>query len=331
VAALYPAIDAALGLRQVFLATTLAVLALTAVGLGILVNFAGLLDLGYAAAFGVGAYAAALLIDPYGPLATPASGPSVVPGTLIPALPVDFLVVVVVAGLVAAVYGALSGLLARRLRRDYLAIATLALGQMAYQTAINLRSITGGTGGLPALAAPRVLTMTLASPAARYELALVPLLLALVVVRRLGASRLGRAWRALSADAIAAGHAGIDAGRARLVACVVAASIAGVAGALYVGAFSYVDPEQMSFRVAAMLLAMVVLGGSNRFGFVAGALVVGGFDRLLIPALGGALDVLRRGTPTNGLVAFDVRGLSFLSFGLVLYLTALLRSRSAAR
>jgi len=108
---------------------------------------------------------------------------------------------------------------------------------------------------------------------------------------------------------------------------VLGSSIAGIAGALFASIFSYIDPEQFDFRVSAMLLAMVVIGGAGSVpGAIVGAVVIAAYDQLLIPQLGVWLDRLRQASG-GGLAAFDIRSLNSFYFGLALYLTILLRAR----
>ena len=103
--------------------------------------------------------------------------------------------------------------------------------------------------------------------------------------------------------------------------------MAGIAGALFASIFSYVDPEQFDFRVSAMVLAMVVIGGAGSVpGAIIGAVVIAGYDLLLIPQLGVWIDQLRQ-LGGGGFTAFDVRALNAFYFGLALYLTVLFRVR----
>ncbi len=314
-ALVYPALDTGLGLYKQSIVSGIAVLAVLALGLNLLLGYAGLLDLGYAASFGVGAYTAALLLNPWGQLA----------GRL--PLPLDFLVALLVGGAAAGLFGALNGWLTLRLRSDYLAIVTLAFGHVVYQSVVNLNAWTGGIGGISALPVPQVITLPLSTPAARYYLALALVVVTLLVSQRLHRSRLGRAWQAIGDDEVAAASSGIDVLRVRGLAFIIATSVAGMAGALYVGVFSHISPDQIDFSMSAMLLAMVVVGGAGSVpGVLLGVLAIAGYDRLLLPWLGGVLAPYR--VDQGGLSALlDLRELNFLAFGLVLYLTVWFRAR----
>lgn len=315
-ALIYPALDYAFGLHQQVILVSVLIFALLALGLNLMLGFAGLLDLGYAACFGIGGYAAALLTTPGGSLS------ALLPG------PVDFLVVLAASAAAAGIFGALNALLARRLRGEYLAIVTLAFGQLIPRVALNLDRWTGGSAGIAALPPPRLLTHTLKTPTELYYLALALVLVAAVASQRLGRSRLGRAWAAITADEAAAASCGVDVSRAKGIAFVLGTMTAGMAGALFASAFSYVDPGQSEFRVSAMVLAMVVIGGAGSVrGAIIGALLVAGYDQLLIPLLGTWVEQLAQTSGIAALAAFDPRALNFLSFGLALYLTMLLRGR----
>jgi branched-chain amino acid transport system permease protein len=316
-ALIYPLIDRALGLNLTLVLIGMFVLALLALGLNLMLGLAGLLDLGYAACFAVGAYTAGLL-SPGGHLYY----------RLPFVLPDEFLLLATLCLLATSLFGALNAALTMRLRGEYLAIVTLAFGQIVPRLMRNLDWLTGGVAGLSAIPPPRLLGLTLASPAARYYLALACLLLFALASLRLIDSRLGRAWRAMSADEIAAASAGVNLQRMRLAAFVVGSAAAGVAGALFARSFSYVDPNQSEFWLSAMLLAMVVLGGAGRVcGVILAALFVASYDTLLIPLGGALLSGLAARPGWEWAAAFDPRSFNYLAFGLTLYLAVLWRGR----
>jgi branched-chain amino acid transport system permease protein len=317
-ALVYPPLDRALGLHQEVVFTGILIFALLALGLNILLGFAGLLDLGYAAIFGIGGYTTGLLTVPSGRFS------GIVPG--------DFLIVLALSIAAAGLFGILNGALTLRLRGDYLAIVTLAFGQAVPRIFLNVDELTGGASGMTALPPPRILGHTLASATERYYLVLALVVLAAFVSLRVVRSRLGRAWAALSEDETAAMSSGISVARARPLAFGLGAIMAGVAGALYASIFSYVEPEQSEFRLSAMALAMVVIGGVGSVrGAVVGALVIGGYNYVIIPVLGAWL--YQQGQTSGGwlLAASTLRELTYLTFGLALYLTVLARARQASR
>jgi branched-chain amino acid transport system permease protein len=309
---LFPLLDNALGWHQHVIATGIAIFALLALGLNVLLGFAGLLDLGYAVSFGLGAYLTGLLTSRYTWV-----------GAFLPQ-PVDFIFVLSVSALAAGLFGALNGLLTLRLRSDYLAIVTLALGQLLRQTLANLSSLTGGNNGLSAIPAPSLLTHVLSLPIERYYLALGLVIVGTLMSQRLLRSRTGRAWLASTEDEIAAASMGVPVARYRTLAFVVGMALAGMAGALYASSFTYVDPDLIDFRVSAMVLAMVILGGAGSVpGAILGAALIATYDRLALPLLGEWLG-RQQGAQA---AAIDIRGLSYLNFGLALYLTVLFRAR----
>ncbi|MEK7277118.1 MAG: hypothetical protein AAB427_07195 [Chloroflexota bacterium] len=297
------------------LAAGIGVVALLALGLNLQLGLASLLDLGYAVSFAVGGYTAALLTDKWGGL-----------GSLLPQ-PVDFIVVLSASVLAAGLFGVLKGLLTSRLRSDYLAVATLALGLLVRQVIINLRDITGGEGGLSPLPPPSIAAHLFSNPTAQYYLVLGLLLLVAFVSLRLIRSRIGRAWLAVSENEMAAASAGVDVGGSRLLAFTVSSAVAGLAGAVYASVFAYVSPTMVSFHVSAMTLAMVIMGGAGSVpGVILGAIVVAGYDRFAIPALAAFLARLQPGNLHFG-YSPDIRGTSFFNFGLALYLTVWFRAR----
>ncbi len=313
----YPLLDALLGLHYQLVATHMLLFVLLALGLNLVLGFAGLLDLGYAACFALGGYTVAMLTG--GQL-----------GAILPTR-LDFLVVLAVSTVVATIFGVINGALATRLRGDYLAIVTVAFGLIIPQVFVNLDQWTGGERGAAALPPPLLFGYSLRSPTEAYYVACAGLLVVALGSLRLARSRIGRAWAALSADEVAAASCGVDVTRAKHLAFVIGSVVAGAAGALFATSFSYVDPNQFDFRISAMVLAMVVIGGAGSVpGAILGALLIAGLDQLLIPLLGAWLDGLRQ--ERGGVFALlDIRALNALYFGLALYLTVLLRAKRQAR
>jgi branched-chain amino acid transport system permease protein len=313
----YPLLDLALGLHYELVAIKILLFMLLAVGLNIVLGYAGLLDLGYAACFALGGYTVAMLTG----------------GQLSAWLPtrLDFLVVLAVSTVVSMIFGVINGALATRLRGDYLAIVTVAFGLIIPQSFVNLDQWTGGERGAAALPPPILFGYRLGSTTEAYLFAALALILATVASMRLARSRIGRAWAALSADEVAAASCGVDITRSKHLAFVIGSVIAGLAGSLFASIFSYVDPNQFDFRVSAMVLAMVVIGGAGSVpGAILGALLVAGIDQLGIPLLGAWLDSLN--TSREGVLALlDIRALNSLYFGLALYLAVFVRARRSAQ
>ena len=284
----------------------LGIFILLTLGLNILLGVAGVLDLGYAMSFALGGYTAAIL-------------------TLHARL--DFTFVLLGSAAVAAVFGVLKGSAATRLRGDYLAVATLALGLITQQIIINGGDLTGGASGLSTIPPPRFFGAALGSVSAQYYLVLGFVLLATLASGRLIASRTGRAWLASSEDETAASSSGVNASYYRLLAFVISSALAGIAGALYASTFSYIDPDIAAFHISAMMLAMVILGGAgSTTGAILGAALIYSYDKFLIPQLAALLALLWPANVYIGMVP-DIRGTNFFNFGIALYLTVLWRAR----
>jgi len=276
---------------------------LLTLGLNLALGITGMLDLGFAASFGLAAY-----------------------GTALFTAKLDAVLMLVIGASVGAFLGLLKGFLAQRLRSDFFAVATLALGLFIRQMIVNM-SFTGGMGGIGGISAPHFLNLSLISQIQRYYLVLGIVTLAAWLSQRLISSRTGRAWLALSEDDLAASSAGINVARSRTISLMMSSALAGIAGALYASTFSFVEPDLMAFHISSMILTMVILGGAgNVTGSFIGALAIILYDKSIIPQLADWLALI---WPKNAFIGSvpDIRGASFFNFGIVLYLTVLLRAR----
>jgi branched-chain amino acid transport system permease protein len=252
--------------------TNLAILyALLAVGLNIVVGFAGLLDLGYIAFYAVGAYAYALLASPHFGIHWP------------------FWAILPIGAAVAALFGVLIGAPTLKLRGDYLAIVTLGFGEIVRIFLNNLSrpvNITNGPQGIARIDPVRLggvdfsrsdtlLGIDLSGPIKYYYLLLVLLLAVVFVCLRLQNSRIGRAWEAIREDETAARAMGIDTTRLKLLAFAMGASFGGVAGGMFAAIQGFVSPESFVLVESIMVVSMVVLGGmGNVWGVILGALLL---------------------------------------------------------
>jgi branched-chain amino acid transport system permease protein len=314
-AALYPLTEPLFGLSRQSTLTVVFIYVILALGLTIMLGYAGLLDLGYAISFGIGGYVAALLTDPYGRL----RGALGITGT------VDFTLVLLAAVGMAALFGVLNAVLTFRMRADYLAVVTLAYGLIIRQIVIIFPEYTNGSQGISAVPPPSVFGIALASPTARYYLALLLLAVCAIAAQRLIQSRAGRAFIAMGEDEMAAAASGVNVNHYKGLAFVLGTAMAGLAGALYASSISLVEPEMGEFRVSMMVLAMVIVSGAGSVpGAIVGAVVISLYDRLAIPTLGDFL-----ANTLGGL--YDIRQFSYLIFGLAIYLTVLIRTSHARR
>ena len=244
---------------------------LLALGLNIVVGFAGLLDLGYIAFYAVGAYAYALLASPHFGLHLP------------------FWVVLPIGALVAALFGVLLGTPTLKLRGDYLAIVTLGFGEIVRIFLNNLSrpvNLTNGPQGIARIdpfsiggfdfSQPQAVFGLAASGPIKYYYLLLAVLVAILVINvRLQNSRIGRAWEAVREDEIAARAMGINTTRMKLLAFAMGATFGGVAGGMFSAIQGFISPESFVLVESIMVVAMVVLGGmGNIWGVMLGALLL---------------------------------------------------------
>jgi len=247
--------------------TTALLYVLLALGLNLIVGLTGVLHLGYAAFFAIGAYT-------YGLLNLHGGWP--------------FWIGWIPASVVAGLCGVALGLPALRVRGDYLAIVTLGFGEIVRITFTNLDHWTGGPNGLLGIAHPRlwipgrgVLEFGVSS-APYYYLVCVAVALVAGVCVRLSRSRVGRAWVAIREDELAAACSGIPVLPLKLVAQGCGGAIAGVAGAIFAAKQGTITPDSFDFILSVMILAMVVLGGLGSIrGAIIGALLLGSLPELL--------------------------------------------------
>lgn len=234
---------------------------LLAIGLNIVVGFAGLLDLGYAAFFAIGSYTYAMF----------ASGQF---GIHMPFWPM-----LVVSSLVAALFGILLGAPTLRLRGDYLAIVTLGFGEIVPQTFLNLSQFTGGPNGISAIDSASAFGYKFGLNPTPYYFVIVALIVfSLMLAVNLRGSRLGRAWMAIREDEVAAAHMGINTTTAKLAAFSLGASFSGLAGVVNAALLTLVSPDEFKFNVSITVLAMLVLGG---MGSLTGVVVGSGLLSIL--------------------------------------------------
>ncbi len=285
-------------------------------GLNIVVGLAGLLDLGYVAFYAVGAYSYALLSTQFG---------------------LSFWICLPLAGILAAFWGMLLGFPVLRLRGDYLAIVTLAFGEIIRVVLVNWVALTGGPNGISGIPRPSFFGLPFSmaggegtfagffglqpDPSHRviflYYLILALALLTNWVTIRLRRQPLGRAWEALREDEIACRALGINVTITKLSAFAIGAMFGGFAGAFFATRQAFISPESFTFIESAIILAIVVLGGmGSQIGVAIAALVmIGGFEvfrgldewRMLV--FGGAMVVIMVVRP-RGLVGTRTPGVA---------------------
>jgi branched-chain amino acid transport system permease protein len=308
-----------------------------ALGLNIVVGFAGLLDLGYAAFFAIGAYyygifTAFQVMPLWSDVWTPFAylglvekfnqgGPDLVHFTL------SFWLALPTAALVSAACGIAFGAPTLRLRGDYLAIVTLGFGEIVPIVARNVDSITNGAAGLNGVQGPSLFGYHFAVNSTPYYYVGLGLLALLIFVSiRLRDSRIGRAWMAIREDETAASAMGIDLVRFKLLAFAIGAAFAGMAGVFFVAKLQTATPEMFNFSVSSMLLVMVVLGGMGSvWGVVVGAVLLQLMQTWLLPQVTEFAHALGDLVGSAYLQGLDLVQWTQLFFGLILIFMMLFR------
>ena len=299
-----------------------------ALGLNVVVGFAGLLDLGYVAFFALGSYALGWFGSDFFFKANVHVGVNKYASSL-PGIHLNFVLILVAAALITSMAGAIIGLPTLRLRGDYIAIVTLAFGEIIRVFAINGPSLkvfgmplTAGVLGISGIDAPYEPGIGTFDPLhvkPWYWTIFVLVLITLFVNLRLRDSRLGRAWIALREDEVAAVSMGIPLVRTKLLAYATGAVFGGFAGA-FLGAYTtLIDPDAFQFGFSIFVLAMVIVGGlGSVWGVVLGALLLANINYYLIP------DVLNS-LPRDFGLNFNLTDLNVAIFGFLLVLVMVLR------
>ncbi|MBI3824749.1 MAG: branched-chain amino acid ABC transporter ATP-binding protein/permease [Candidatus Rokubacteria bacterium] len=330
----YPFVDRALGLQTVHAVSDGMIYVLLALGLNIVVGYAGLLDLGYAAFFAIGAYAMGLLNSP-------------VVGSPLYGHPWSFWLCIWVAAAVSALLGLVIGAPTLRVRGDYLAIITLGFGEIIPVAIRNLGDITieiggwrpierlnltGGENGVNPVGRPYLPGVPFETdPVPWYFLILVIGALSLWAMSRLRDSRLGRAWMAIREDETAADCTGVNPISTKLLAFALGAWFSGFAGSVYAAKLQAITPGAFEFQVSIMLLCMVVLGGAGSLGgVILGGMLITLFDRVVLTQTTSFVRAVGRATGFPALAAVDLTLWRWFFFGLGLVVVMLVRPQGLA-
>jgi branched-chain amino acid transport system permease protein len=286
------------------------IFAILTMALNLQVGYAGLLQLGIAAFFAIGAFATGILtVEKY-------------------PFQIGFWGAVIAAPLVAGLSGLALGAPMMRLRGDYLAIVTLGFGEVVRVVLLNLESITDGPRGLNPIPEPWLPSWLVGSEAqatgrasflTMYYVALLLLVALVVVFHNLERSRLGRAFVALREDELASACMGVNPTRSKLFAFSIGAAIAGLAGALYAtNLTTTAEPNTYDFSYSIMVLCCLIIGGLGSLrGVLLGAFVLLGFDNVLSPLL---TSLMQRGSQGSSNVFLTFSNWRWLIFGLALVL-----------
>jgi branched-chain amino acid transport system permease protein len=314
--ALLPFALAQVGTTWVRIANYAFLYVLLALGLNIVVGFAGLLDLGYIAFYAVGAYVYALLASPHFNLHLP------------------FWVILPIGAAVAALFGVLLGAPTLKLRGDYLAIVTLGFGEIVRIFLNNLSrpvNITNGPQGIARIDPFRLdgfsfgsyetfLGLEFSAPIKYYYLLVAVALVIIVINLRLQNSRIGRAWEAIREDEVAARAMGIDTRNLKLLAFAMGASFGGIAGGMFSAIQAFISPESFVLVESIMVVSMVVLGGmGNIWGVILGALLLSFVPEILRWTVTPLQEAL------FGRMLIEPEVIRMLLFGLALVLVMLYR------
>ncbi|HEY7633171.1 MAG TPA: hypothetical protein VH817_20880 [Thermoleophilaceae bacterium] len=303
-----------------------------ALGLNIVVGFAGLLDLGYVAFYALGAFTIGWFGSGFYAQVNHEKGIHIGVNGVVETLPgihMNFLLILIAAVIVCAIAGVLIGLPTLRLRGDYIAIVTLAFGEIIGRVAINGDSlkpfgyaVTAGRQGITPIDSPDLPGLSEFGPLNLrpwYWTALAMALLTLFVNFRLRDSRLGRAWIAVREDEVAAASMGVPLVRTKLLAYATGAAFGGMAGAFFAAYLNTVNADQFEFSFSIFVLAMIILGGlGSIWGVVLGAIVLSFINTYFIPNTFKSL-------PHHIGLNFDLTDLSFGIFGFLLVIMMVLR------
>jgi branched-chain amino acid transport system permease protein len=268
-----------------------------ALGLNIVVGFAGLLDLGYAAFFAIGAYTYGIftsfqIMPEWSPFWEPLATLGLVAkyhqaaGDLVH-FTLSFWLALPIAAGITALCGVLFGTPTLRLRGDYLAIVTLGFGEIVPIVARNVPSVTNGAAGLNGVMAPTLFGFNFrVDPTPYYYVGVLLTALLIFVSFRLRDSRIGRAWMAIREDETAAGAMGVDHVKTKLMAFAIGAAFAGMTGVFFVAKLQTATPDMFGFPVSVMILVMVVFGGMGSvWGVTLGAFVLSLLQSWFLPSL----------------------------------------------
>jgi branched-chain amino acid transport system permease protein len=316
------------------------IFATMAIGLNVVVGFAGLLDLGYVAFYALGAYTAAFLASPHWSGVSFVLLSDVPPG--FPGIHIAFWFILPLAAIVAAFWGALLGAPTLRLRGDYLAIVTLGFGEIVPVFFRNLvgvnfefgpiklvdANLTGGPLGINPIDPPNLFGIKFGAVGgvAPVYLGMVIVFFSILIARNLERSRMGRAWAAIREDETAAEMMGVNTVRTKLLAFALGASFAGLAGSLQASYQGATTSDFFQFSTSILVLIMIILGGiGNIYGALVGALALVYVDKVFLGYLGLRIQEFGRSIDNETIARLNPASFNFLIFGIVL--VAMMRFR----
>ncbi len=342
-ALLFPFVNEGLGTNLMYPVIIISVYILLALGLNIVVGFAGLLDLGFVAFYALGAYVVGWFASQHFNQVSFSLGSTAqsITGEPVPGIHLSFWLILILAGAFTALCGVIIGAPTLRLRGDYLAIVTLGFGEIIPRFFLNGNdlggfNLTNGTIGIKAIDSPglpfvpdslstwqRFGTLDL-NP--WYYTILVLVLITIFVNVRLRDSRLGRAWVSVREDETAAAAMGINPVTTKLWAYALGAVFGGIAGSFYGAFIKNIFPSSFAFNISILILCMVVLGGmGNIYGVILGAIALQGINFYLLPQMNTWVHAIGDAVGNAALSNLDLPRYNFFIFGIILVLMMLLR------
>ena len=343
VAFLFPLVERYLETDLMYPIIIITIYVMLALGLNIVIGFAGLLDLGFVAFYALGAYVIGWFASSqfqqvsfsFGSTATSLTGGEV------PGIHISFWILLVVAGAFTALCGVIIGAPTLRLRGDYLAIVTLGFGEIIprfFQNANNIAgfNLTNGVIGIKAIDSPGIPFLPESLDAWQrfgtldlnpwYYTILVLVLITIYVNVRLRDSRLGRAWISVREDETAAAAMGINPVTTKLWAYALGAVFGGLAGAFYGAFIKNIFPDAFSFNISILILCMVILGGMGSiYGVILGAVLLQGVNFYLLPQMNDWVHSIGGAIGNETLSSVDLPRYNFFIFGIILVAMMLLR------
>jgi branched-chain amino acid transport system permease protein len=336
-------LDETLDVEWMYPVIVIAVYIMLALGLNIVVGFAGLLDLGFVAFYALGAYVVGWLASQQFRQVSISFGStaSSVTGEPVPGIHLSFWLILIIAGAFTALCGVIIGAPTLRLRGDYLAIVTLGFGEIIprfFQNGNNLGgfNLTNGTIGIKGIDAPGLQFLPDSLSTWQefgtldlnpwYYTILVLVLITIYINVRLRDSRLGRAWISVREDETAAAAMGINPVTTKLWAYALGAVFGGIAGAFYGAFIANIFPTSFSFNISILILCMVVLGGmGNIYGVILGAIALQGINFYLLPQANEWVHSIGQSVGSQALSTVDLPRYNFFLFGVILVVMMLLR------
>jgi branched-chain amino acid transport system permease protein len=339
----FPIVDEAFETLLIYPVIIVTVYVMLALGLNIVVGFAGLLDLGFVAFYALGAYVVGWLASSQFNQVSFSLWTAAVSltGEPLEGIHISFWLILIVAGAFTAFCGVIIGFPTLRLRGDYLAIVTLGFGEIIprfFQNGDDLGgfSLTNGTIGIKAVDPPGIQFLPESLDAWKqfgtldlhpwYYTILMLVLIAIYVNIRLRDSRLGRAWISVREDETAAAAMGINPVTTKLWAYALGAVFGGIAGAFYGSFIASIFPTSFSFNISILVLCMVVIGGmGNIYGVILGAIALQGLNFYLLPKINEWVHAIGDSLGISLLSHADIPKYNFFLFGIILVLMMLMR------